>query len=508
MKASGGISGLSMKLLACLAFLLNAMLFGTYYAVTKEAIERIDPLIFSYFEMMTLVPVALGIIILNWHALSRAVIKRGMLVGSVLCLALFTISIALKYTTATGTAFFPALNGLLAAVFAWLFLRHPIGKATWLAGLLSLLGTILLILNSPMGGPRGALIAFLGGLFFTGYVFLSDHEPHADLPPWPLFGVELLTMALWANLVVLLFGDWHMVHPQLPKDLLIIIYVAGACTFLPTLLATLLQKYISPVTVSFIYILEPVLGAIFAFIYLRETIPFNGYIGGSLIVVGALIQTWSSIKQRAVAAHTTATPAFQLASIAFSALLSGVAAWLLCGLGGFPPQSWRILYTVGPSLLDTMQHTQEQTSQLLRIVPAGAHTSLLWLLIQAACWLLAWIGVCLLGGKTLTRGMQALRRAEQSKDTRQNNAEQAATQHAPRSSAPRVAAARLAMDTRSLRQMGVTPHVLAGRDKSLQTAHKRSRRDTVPRSPTGPLHRQRLVSLEIESIEYLEREYR
>lgn len=284
-----------MKIVAGLAFLLNTLCFATYYAVAKEALDRIDPIIFTYLEMMTLAPIAIIIIICSWKSMTREVVKRGILIGSSLCLALFTIAIALKYTTATSVAFFPALNGFLAAIFAWLFLRQPIRKATWFAGLLSITGVVMLVMNSSMGGWRGSIIAFLGGLFFTGYIFLSDSEQQAgegSHAHWPLFGIELLTMAIWANLVVLLFGDWHAVHPSLPKDVWVVLYVAAICTFLPTMIAVLMQRHISPVTVSFIYILEPVLGAIIANLYLQETLPLAGYIGGALIVLGAVAHTW------------------------------------------------------------------------------------------------------------------------------------------------------------------------------------------------------------------------
>lgn len=285
-----------MKIVAGFAFLLNTICFATYYAVAKEALGRIDPIIFTYFEMMALAPASIIILLCSWRQVTGAVVRHGMLLGSTLCLALFTIAIALKYTTATSVAFYPALNGFLAAVFAWLFLRQPMRKTTWLAGLLSIIGVALLVMNSSTGGWRGSVIAFLGGLFFTGYVFVGDtaagkESTHA---PLPLFGIELLTMAVWANLVVLLFGDWHAVHPLLPKDVFVVVYVAGACTFLPTLLAVLMQRYISPVTISFIYILEPVLGAVISALYLHESLPPAGYAGGLMVVLGAVIHTWGS----------------------------------------------------------------------------------------------------------------------------------------------------------------------------------------------------------------------
>ena len=79
------------------------------------------------------------------------------------------------------------------------------------------------------------IIAFLGGLFFTCYVFLADNQQE-DVAPWPLFGIELLTMAGWSMLIVLLFGDWQAVHPSFPKDIWVILYIAVMTTFLPTLI--------------------------------------------------------------------------------------------------------------------------------------------------------------------------------------------------------------------------------------------------------------------------------
>lgn len=297
-----------MKLVAGLAFLLNTVLFATYYSVAKEALGRIDPIIFSFFEMIALVPLALCVMLISWRDMNRAVVKQGIFLGSWLFLALITIAIALKFTTATSTAFFPSLNGFLAAFIAWIFLRQPVKKLTWFAGVLSVLGTVLLVVYSSAGTLRGSLIAFLGGVFFTCYVFLTDHQQKHDIAPLPLLSIELLTMALWANLVVLLFGDWRTVHPALPHDLWVVLYVAVACTFLPTLITVLMQKHLSAVTISFIYILEPFLGAIIALFYLHELLPVQAYLGGLLVVTGAIMHTAGmSITRRPISVRSAST---------------------------------------------------------------------------------------------------------------------------------------------------------------------------------------------------------
>src|SRR5438045_7772064 len=102
---------MKMKVIACLAFLLNTVLFSTYYAVAKEVLGRIDPIVFTFFEMMALVPLALCIIVLSWLSITRQLIKRGIVLGGCLCLALFTIAIARKYTSVTSHPFFQPLTG-------------------------------------------------------------------------------------------------------------------------------------------------------------------------------------------------------------------------------------------------------------------------------------------------------------------------------------------------------------------------------------------------------------
>lgn len=472
---------MKMKSVAIFAFLLNALLFGTYYAISKEVLGRIDPIVFTFLETIILLPAAICILIFARRQITRALIKRGVLLGSSLCLALFTIAIALKYTTATGTAFFPSLNGFLAAFMAWIFLRHPVGKTTWLAGLISVAGTALLIFNSSMGGVRGTLIAFLGGLFFTGYVFLSDYEQKEEYSPWALFGVELLTTAVWASLVALLFGDWNAFHPTLPKDGLVLLYVAGACTFLPTLIAVLMQKYVSPVTISFIYILEPVFGAIVATFYLHEMLPLNGYLGGGLVMLGALVHTWGSTRQSNVEASGSVGARGQVGALHLvpavgklgSPVLILVAGGLLLyKLHGLPLASWDEL----SSLVGSSFQQQGLTSMALLMMA------------RSLCWLAAWGVLCAMVYRAVCSAALALRRLPtmESSTTAPTARLVASVPFNP------ISEERLELDVRMLRQMGVTPYALS----SLKRKEAQQSREKLAVQRRRKDRRERLMSIE------------
>ncbi len=464
---------MKMKMLACFAFLLNMFLYSSYYSVAKEVLGRVDPIVFTFFTMMTLIPPGVIIIACSWRHVTREAVKSGFILGSCLCLGLFTLAVALKYNTATGTAFFPALNGLLAALFTWLFLRQPLTKATWFAGVISVAGAALLILNSSLGGARGVLIAFLGNLFCTAYVFLADREQRDPSASWPLLGVELLTMGLWANLIALLFGNWQMVSVSLPKDGLVALYIGLGTIFLPILITVLLQKYISPVTVAFISVLEPILGALVAFLYLHEVLPLDSYLGGALVVAGSLINTWGVVGRPA--SRLAVRPGLlrlgqrmrgsALGSLLYPMLCCGGGAFIVYRLGGFPPEAWRELYRLAP--------------QLSALTQQGQGNMVLLLVAQSFSWLAAWVALLIMGALAIYR---ACERAF--------------------SPTPQVQ-----IDMRTLRQMGYTPYMLnvggrvRGEEKPLVQQRLQKRRARLihnGRVPLPPGNAARFIPLEPE----------
>ena len=183
-----------MKYLAYSSFLFIVMCFGTYYAVTKDALGRINPTIFACGTMLLLFPVALVLCLLMRKDITRDVIRRGSLLGGCLCSVTRLLTVALQYISAT--AFFPCLNGLLAALFTRLVLRRPVPRLTWCEATLAVLGMGLMTASTTISLDqwRGTLLAFLSSVTYTGYIFLFDRLLAGytiDRPTgfWPVLGI-------------------------------------------------------------------------------------------------------------------------------------------------------------------------------------------------------------------------------------------------------------------------------------------------------------------------------
>jgi drug/metabolite transporter (DMT)-like permease len=389
--------GTIMKIVARLSFLLITALWGSFYAFTKEALGRIDPVVFTFFEVLILVPVAFPLVVMNWKDLNKATFKRGFILGSFLALSLLIITVSLKFTNATNTAFFPSIGGVVGALITGIVLKRPLAKGVWFAGGLSLTGVLIILMTSGGGVElRGDLIAFLGASFFTIYIFLVSYDKESNSSQngegivWLILGIEHLTLAFWVGLIALLFGDWQHLHPIFPRDVEIIVYIGMAANFIPYILSMFMLKYIDALEVSFISILEPIWASIIAFVYLGEAMPLSLYFGGALVIVGSVVHIWSTSGYSPSRGTRLLLPSInryiqssKIATIVYPMLLLSAGVFLLNWLGGSLSAIWHELSSMGPDLQILISQRQE--------------TSALLLIGHVLLWLIAWSALVVIG---------------------------------------------------------------------------------------------------------------
>ena len=284
-----------MRTIAVVLFSLNPILWGSFYAAGKYSLTFADPFVFSTAELSVAALPALVILAVTWRRLNFQIIRRGVLLGSVLYAGVLTSTWALAYTTATDTAFYPAINGFVAALIAWLVFRKPVGWVTWCAGLMSVLGATMLVSQVAKGGGHllGDGIGLAAAVIYTVYIFCADELSGGDKRSLlPMFAIEVIAMAVLSAIATVASGHAHKLSGASFGNVWPwIIYAGLATTFLPTAISIFFQRYINPVTVAFLYVLEPVWGALIAHLGLGETLTIGGYVGGAVIVSGAVLNT-------------------------------------------------------------------------------------------------------------------------------------------------------------------------------------------------------------------------
>lgn len=273
--------------------LLN-VLYASFSMTAPLTLAHIDPLIFTAFQFVLLIPLA-GFLVWRYRgACTRLVLINGLAIGSCLGAGFLLIALALRSVGITESAVLSCANGVLAVLVGWRVFHQRITKLTWLACLCAVLGAVFLGVSVPLRW-QGDLTAFCGGSLFTLSTFLWEHFLSSNRQAkvfWPVMGVQILTMAGLVALLALCFGEWNSLASFQPLDGGVLLYTSIGATLAPTLLSSWiqLQKRASAITIAFFAILDPLLCAVFAFFVVGERLPWLAYIGAAGVVLSLVLQ--------------------------------------------------------------------------------------------------------------------------------------------------------------------------------------------------------------------------
>jgi drug/metabolite transporter (DMT)-like permease len=275
--------------LAELMLFAVALVWGCSYGVAKIAL--------LYYPVLGFLALRFGltfILLLPSLRLFRSLeVKNAWRIGLPLGLILLAIFLCETYgiaqTSATNAAFLISLCVVLTPLVEWLLLRQAPGAFTLGAVALALVGAVLLMPNVAVSlNPGDGLIlgaALLRAFFMVQSKRLTQHQ-------------QLSTLALTAvQSGMLMLGCLSLAVlspagvPALPRSL----EFWGATLFLVlfcTLFAFFAQNYAirrsTPTRVALLLGSEPAFGALFAVLFLGETVTAQMLLGGSLIVLASL----------------------------------------------------------------------------------------------------------------------------------------------------------------------------------------------------------------------------
>jgi drug/metabolite transporter (DMT)-like permease len=247
-----GVPPLTLVALRCgLAFLLTAVIFA-------RRLAKVNALTLKYSAIA-------GALL--------AVVFLGLMYG-----VLGTSVSAAGFLTSTTVVIVPLLQGLF-------FHKYPELKTILGVGVVTL-GLFLITGGSLARFNLGALCCLASAFFYALHIiFCKKFVSQVDAIS---LGVcQLGFAALWS----LLLAFWLEV-PVLPQTALEwggVLGLALICSAYGFVMQALVQEYVTPECTGFLFSLEPVFSACFAFIFLHESLPALGYAGAGLIFLGVLL---------------------------------------------------------------------------------------------------------------------------------------------------------------------------------------------------------------------------
>lgn len=278
--------GKNKRMIADSALMFGVLIWGTTFAIMKDALDSIVPLnfIFLRFSLAFLVLAAL-----NWRKLKDVtpnLLKLGLYLGLAMTGGYVFQVTGLTMTTASKAGFITGLSVVIVPLLTTIYYRKLPPFAVLAGVLMAAVGLLLLSYDGQWVFNFGDLLVFFCALSFGLHIFLVGLFVQKEDPAL-LAMVQVGVVAVIAGLLAGVQGDLHFEYA--PKIWGGIVYMAVMATGFTTLIQNWAQQFTSSVRTAIIFSMEPVFALIFAYILLSEPITGQSLWGGGLILFGMIM---------------------------------------------------------------------------------------------------------------------------------------------------------------------------------------------------------------------------
>ncbi len=267
--------------IAALVFI--AIVWGCCFTLIKQTLELVSPLLFLAIRFL----LASALVLPWFRRLSRRELSGGLILGVLFWAGFVFQTVGLRYTTPSRSGFITGLSTPLVPIAYFLVHRRRPTAATVLAVVLTSIGMYFLTRPGGMsaGINLGDVLTVACAAIFAFHIVAAGHYTSTGRPE-RLLALELaLTGGLSALAAPVLETPRFVLGPAtLPA--VGFLSVTAAVTFYLQLGA---QRVVSPALTAIIFTLEALAAAVTSWVVLGETLTATQWLGGALILGGAVL---------------------------------------------------------------------------------------------------------------------------------------------------------------------------------------------------------------------------
>ena len=282
----------SRQLGADLSLLLVTAIWGTTFVLVKQVTEVLPPLTFIALRFSIGFLALAALFPLRLRRATRREWAAGLLMGLFLGGGFLSQTYGLQTTNASIAAFITGLSTVLVPFSAYFVLRYQPGTGALLGVGLATTGLALMTIKDDLSLGQGDLLVLFCALCFALHItVVGKYAPRLDAVALAVIQVGAVAVAAWP-LALLLERPVLATSAEVWANVL---FLGAVATGLVFFIQTLAQRLTSPTHTAIIFTMEPVFAALFAYLWLGETIAGRGLIGAALVLAGMLAaELWPS----------------------------------------------------------------------------------------------------------------------------------------------------------------------------------------------------------------------
>ena len=264
---------------------IATIFFGMTYVLTKICLNYSTE--FHIISLRFLIAFIVSLIFL-YKKIFPIKIKEfiySLILSIILFLVFITMTIGVKYTTATNASFLISLSVIFIPFFSWIFNKEKPKKSIFIVLIIVLIGIMLLTLDKNLELHIGDILCLICSLLFSFHIIITEKLVKTN-NPITLGVLQFGGVALLSFLVQYLIES--LILPKNKNFWISLLILSVFCTALAYIIQTVSQKKLSSTLIGLILSLEPIFSGIFGYFFLNEYLNFQQYIGAFLLLISVI----------------------------------------------------------------------------------------------------------------------------------------------------------------------------------------------------------------------------
>ena len=264
---------------------IATIFFGMTYVLTKICLNYSTELHIISFRFLIAFVISLIFLQRKIFPIKIKEILYSLILSVLLFMVFITMTIGVKYTTATNASFLISLSVIFIPFFSWIFNKEKLKKSIFIVLIIALIGIMLLTLDKNLEFHIGDILCLICSLLFSFHVLITERFVKNN-NPITLGVLQFGGVAILSFLVQYPIEKFTL--PKNEKFWISLMILSVFCTALAYIIQTVSQKKLSSTLIGLILSLEPIFSGIFGYFILNEYLSLQQYIGAFLLLISII----------------------------------------------------------------------------------------------------------------------------------------------------------------------------------------------------------------------------
>ena len=264
---------------------IATIFFGMTYVLTKICLNYSTEFHIISFRFLIAFIVSLIFLQKKIFPIKIKEFIYSLILSIILFLVFITMTIGVKYTTATNASFLISLSVIFIPFFSWIFNKEKPKKNIFIVLIIALIGIMLLTLDKNLELHIGDILCLICYLLFSFHIIITERFVRNNNP------ITLGVLQFGGVAILSFLVQYPIEKFSLPKNenfWISLLILSVFCTALAYIIQTVSQKKLSSTLIGLILSLEPIFSGIFGYFILNEYLSPQQYMGAFLLLISII----------------------------------------------------------------------------------------------------------------------------------------------------------------------------------------------------------------------------